>query len=269
MMRRARKTLWNAFASPGARLFGLRFTRDYLRVAVGAAARWGDTSAGELRMLGRTVRYPNRAYALFLLHEIFVNAEYAFQRRNPRPRIVDCGANIGMSVLFFTAYAPGASIVAIEADPTTFVALRRTVDQNNLADIELINAAVAATDGAVALYSAAGDSGSITASVVPEWGGGASQTVSARRLSSIVTAPVDFLKLDVEGAEYDVVDELASAGRLELIAEAVIECHDTAERRDARAALIERLRQSGMRVTLRHVNERSRIAIVHAVRESA
>ena len=38
----------NAFFSPGFRLFGLRFSRDYLRFAWRAARHWGSTESGSL-----------------------------------------------------------------------------------------------------------------------------------------------------------------------------------------------------------------------------
>ena len=51
-------------------------------------------------MLGYRVDYFNRSHALFLVHEIFVNATYRFASRSARPSVIDCGSNIGLSVLF-------------------------------------------------------------------------------------------------------------------------------------------------------------------------
>jgi len=269
VIRRAVTALRNAFASPGARIFGLRFSRDYLRIAVRANARWGDRGAGTLRLLGFTIDYPNQAYALFLVHELFVNAEYAFTRTQARPRIVDCGANIGMSVAFFKAYAPDAVIVAIEADEAACAQLRQMIARNHLRDVEVVHAAVAETEGVVPFYRHPDDQGSITASVVAEWGGGSSRSVPAQRLSTFITEPIDFLKLDVEGAEYGVVDELAASGRLPLVREMVIECHDLAGSPGARVRLQDQLARAGMHVTVSRVEARSKIAIVRAQRPEA
>jgi FkbM family methyltransferase len=244
LMRHALHAVRNAFCSPGFRLFGVRFARDYLRFAQTAIRRWGYTGPGEMRLLGYTVAYTNQTAALLLLHEIFVNAAYAFDVTRTRPRIVDCGANIGMSIVFFKAYAPDCRILAIEPDPATFAVLRRTVDRNALPDVELLHAAVAGTDGTVTLYGDA-DAGSITSSIRRDWGGGTASTVPARRLSDLITEPIDFLKLDIEGAEYEVIDDLAENGRLPLVAETVVECHVLPDAPDARERLIARLRGAG------------------------
>ena len=49
-----------------------------------------------------------------------VNGLYAFVARDARPWIIDCGANVGMSVLFFKALYPAASVIAIEPDRAAF-----------------------------------------------------------------------------------------------------------------------------------------------------
>ena len=91
----------NAFASSGFRRFGPRFARDYLRIAAGAAGRWGGTDAATLRLLGRDVRVSNRTSGVFLVHEIFVHGAYDFHPARPDPVILDCGANVGMASLYF------------------------------------------------------------------------------------------------------------------------------------------------------------------------
>ena len=49
------RALRHAFFSRGFRLFGLRFSRDYLRFVWHAGRHWGDTGAGVLKMLGYRV----------------------------------------------------------------------------------------------------------------------------------------------------------------------------------------------------------------------
>lgn len=239
----------NAFLSPGARLFGLRFSIDYLRMALRVARRWGQTAPGEMQLLGFRMPYSNQGYAFVLLHELFVHTAYAFPR-STRPRIIDCGANIGWSVAFFKAYAPDATIVAIEPEPSTFGWLQRLVAINDMRDVELLQAAVAGREGTVTVYTAPNDLGSITTSIDPAWGGSQALPVRALRLSSLVDGPIDFVKIDVEGAEYEVVDDLAATGRLALIRGMVIECHDLEGRPGARAALVAQLERAGMRVTV-------------------
>ncbi|MGD0442419.1 MAG: FkbM family methyltransferase [Edaphobacter sp.] len=61
-----------------------------------------------------------------------------------KPLIVDCGANIGASVLWFTARYPEAHIIAVEPAPDNFALLRKNC---NGRDIDLRQAGIGPTDG--------------------------------------------------------------------------------------------------------------------------
>jgi FkbM family methyltransferase len=263
LARHAARALRNAFLSPGARLFGPRFAADYLRFAFASARRWGDAGAGELRLLGRRVEYLNRTHALFLVHEVFVGAAYAFRAATPRPVVLDCGANVGMSVLFFKLQHPDARVVAFEPEPAAFARLRRMVEENGLAGVELHEAAVGGEEGTIDFY---GEAGSITASADPAWGGSEARRVAAVRLSRFVTGPVDFLKLDVEGAEYAVVDDLARTGALAQVRQAVIEWHEVATEPRGPERLMEVLRGAGMEVERQSDDPSGRLGVLRAWR---
>src|SRR3989344_6241937 len=51
---------------------------------------------------------------LGMFEEIFIQKQYYFDSRNRRPLIVDCGSNIGLSVVFFKILYPEAKIIAFE-----------------------------------------------------------------------------------------------------------------------------------------------------------
>ncbi len=61
-----------------------------------------------------------------------------------KPLIVDCGANIGASVLWFTARYPQAHIVALEPAPLNFALLRRNCSD---LDVDLRQAGIGPVDG--------------------------------------------------------------------------------------------------------------------------
>jgi FkbM family methyltransferase len=133
-----------------------------------------------------------------------------------------------MAVLFFKALYPGADVLAFEPDAGAFARLSQTIASNALKGVVAEQAAVTERGGTVAFYRDPGDPAGIAASVDPAWGGSASDVVRAVRLSERITAPVDFLKLDIEGAEYGVVRDLVSSGAIEHVREAVIEYHEVA-----------------------------------------
>jgi len=87
-----------------------------------------------------------------LCGEIFGDGAYRFDCRRAAPRIVDCGAHIGLSVLYFKRRWPRAQITAFEPSPDTFALLERNVGSNGLADVELVNAAITASGDATSFY---------------------------------------------------------------------------------------------------------------------
>jgi len=265
---RADRAFRNAFLSPGRRLFGLRFSRDYLRFAWRAARNWGHTGPGAIGFLGYRLEYSNQSAAFFLVHEIFVNAAYAFESPTPRPRILDCGANIGTAVLFFKALYPDADILAFEPDATTYARLIQTIEVNALQSVQAECAAVSDKDGTITFYSSGSDSGSLISSVVPSWGGDLGHEVRAVRLAARIREPIDFLKLDVEGAEYDVVRDLIETDAIRWVREAAIEYHELDTQPKAASWLMTALQAAGFEVRVAAVDEQHRIGLIRARRRT-
>lgn len=244
---RAGRTLRNAFLSEGYRLFGPKFARDYLRLAWSTARHWGATNAGTVELLDFRLEYFNRSDVVFLVHEVFVNATYGFVSISPNPRVIDCGANIGMATLFFKALHPSSTVIAVEPEPITFEKLSRNVSRNRLRDVTLINAAVAEQPGTIALSRQSSAPGSLVATTVGPPSGDVCE-VPAIKLSSLLAEPVDFLKLDVEGAEYGVIRELLTSGRMGQIRQMVVEYHQVDPPASEAEGAVEALRGAGMRV---------------------
>jgi FkbM family methyltransferase len=153
----------------------------------------------------------------------FIGLEYWFCANGRRPFIIDCGANIGIAVLFFKTLYPDAEILAFEPDAHAFDILGANVRDNGLAGVTTHRAAVGAVAGTTQLYANPAARGSGAASILP--GMPAAEIVPVVQLSTYIDRPVDLLKIDVEGAEMDVLRELAAAGSLTLVREMVIEYH--------------------------------------------
>jgi FkbM family methyltransferase len=116
-----------------------------------------------------------------------------------KPLIVDCGANIGVSVLWFTARYPEAHIVAIEPAPDNFAMLQRNCKG---LEVDLRNVAIGPVDGAAHL-SVEGLAG-YAYQINLDGHGLPTQLVS---LSTILAAKPSstyrpfLLKVDIEGSE--------------------------------------------------------------------
>ena len=185
------------------------------------------------RILDRTIEVFDYWILVYLFEEIFLSRDYFFRSESARPRIVDCGTHVGLAILYFKWLHPGARILGFEADPDTFALLERNVVANGLADVEIENVALYPGRASVTLYRDAAWGGvpftSTDRRFVEQYGsrGGAPQAreVPATTLSAHLDEPVDFLKMDIEGAELPVIEELAASGKLELVRRMAIEYH--------------------------------------------
>lgn len=187
-----------------------------------------------------------------LLDEIFVQRVYEFKTGSPAPLIVDCGGNIGLSVMYFKRYYPNARVICFEPDQDSFSLLSSNVRANNLTGVELHRCAVLDRHGPVAFYSDQDQRNRVGMSVtrrLEEKGMRVDETqVEAVCLSSYLEETVDFLKLDVEGAELKVLRELADRQKLVLIQRMVVEYHyDFSNPDNSLGDLLRLLEDSGFR----------------------
>src|SRR5262245_19364009 len=143
-----------------------------------------------------------------------------FYPRHEHPVILDCGANIGISVLNYKRQFPRAHIVAFEPDPEFAPVLRRNLKKNSAADVEVVEAAVWTQDGEASWYCEGIDGSKLVASAQA-----ATRTVTVRTvdLAHYLTDEVDLIKLDIEGAEYQIVTALGD--KLRVVRNMAIECH--------------------------------------------
>lgn len=180
---------------------------------------------GLARIAGCTVRYGSARLLRVLFDEIFIRQEYAFSSGTDRPFIIDCGSNIGMSVLYFKLLYPQAQILAFEPAPDTFSYLERNVQENALAEVVIHQAALYDREGTVDFYYDENDPGLLMASTVQKRMPKQVQPVPCTVLSKFIDRQVDLLKIDIEGAEMIVLDELYQADRLQFVKQIVLEYH--------------------------------------------
>jgi FkbM family methyltransferase len=176
-------------------------------------------------VVGYKTVFCNFESLLYLFEEIFLDHQYHFHSARPTPYIVDCGSNIGMSILYFKMLYPSCEILAFEPDERAFACLEANVRNNGLSSVQLQRAALSSADGQTVLFTAPDDPGSLVASTLKSDRKRQEQVVWGTRLSEHIKREVDFLKLDVDGSETVVLHELAKSGKLPCIREMVIEFH--------------------------------------------
>ena len=110
----------------------------------------------------------------------------------------------------FKKQYPKARIKAFEPDSAISLILKENVKQQGFTDIEIISKAVWIFNGEIKFYEQGGLSGSI---VEENNKGIPTVSLPCVRLKDLLTENIDFLKIDIEGAEYEVLldckDELS------------------------------------------------------------
>lgn len=161
----------------------------------------------------------------YLFTEIFVNLDYIFFTENRNPLIIDCGSNIGMSIFFFKTIYPNSRIIGFEPSKKTYLYLQDNIRQNQLTSIELYNKALSQREGLIEFYIDDNDPGSLISSTNKSRMSKQVEIVESTLLSNFVNGQVDFLKIDIEGSEMDVILDLYSSDKLRFIKEMVVEFH--------------------------------------------
>lgn len=198
-----------------------RIVRSFLLIRL----RRYDRGAQIADIAGYKVKYLWIDSLIYMFEQLFIEREYHFPSAESHPYIVDCGSNIGMSILFFKTLYPGAKVLGFEPDERAYACLERNIAANGLRDVTVHNVALALRPGKVRFFSNPERPGDLRMSSVAERLPGPFREVGAVRLSDHVDVEVDFLKIDVEGSEMEVLTDLSQAGKLHFIRKMIIEYH--------------------------------------------
>ncbi len=161
--------------------------------------------------------------------EVFGAHTYFFESTSPRLRIIDGGAHIGLTTLYFKQLYPQAEIIALEPNPQVFKLLNENVFQNDLKQVETRCAALSDSEGELEFHVDAKGEWYSTGSIQKGAWTGEEDTkaiqVPAISLGKLLDRPTQLVKLDVEGAEQKVL--LAAGEKLRQVGELLIEFHPT------------------------------------------
>jgi FkbM family methyltransferase len=181
------------------------------------------------RIFGYRVDAFNYSTIRFLFEEIFYRNEYLFTSKNKKPIIFDCGANIGFATIFFKWLYPESEIYAFEPDKKTFEILKKNVSQNRLRKVHLFNSAISDQNGKIDFFIDSKSPGSLVMSTKQERMPKDKITVDCLSLSSLIKeknlSKIDYIKMDIEGSESEVIQDLNKNHQLKNIAKFSIEYH--------------------------------------------
>lgn len=231
----------HAYYKENNRRIGLLFTILLLLIR----AKYNNDNAIKVRLFGFKVSANCPQTLLQLVKEIFLEQVYLFHSDNPAPRIIDWGANMGISVLYFKSLFPEAHIIAIEPNPNAFGYLEKNIAQNSLSHVESVEACLSDGLGMEKFYLA--QTGSIiNGSIYPESEKSYMKEVASVRLSDYLEeGEFDLVKIDVEGAERQVLRDLKQSGLMKKSRQYLLEYHNFPGLEDIQQELLETFEQNG------------------------
>ncbi len=158
---------------------------------------------GSFSIFGKKFTYIDSTSFVFMYLDIFLRELYKFKSSSQSPLIIDCGSNIGLSVIYFKYLYPKAIIKAFEPDPKVFSVLYENCKKFNLDNTEIINKGVWTSDSTMMFLPDGSDGGKMLDSQNDP----RLIKVEMIRLKNLLELEnkIDFLKIDIEGAEHDVL----------------------------------------------------------------
>ncbi len=154
------------------------------------------------------IHYKRPYEVLHTYRELFCKEIYQFDSKSDTPIILDCGSNIGLSVLYFKTIYPNAKVWAFEPDATNYELLTKNILSNSLQDVIAEPAAIWISDGTISFSG----NGSEASRIDEHNTNTANHTVACVRLKKLLCKfeKIDFLKMDIEGGEYKVITDCAN-----------------------------------------------------------
>lgn len=180
-------------------------------------------SGNRVFLWGSVLKFQTRAALNVIAEEILLRREYHFNSHSDAPLVLDLGANIGLATYYVRRMCKAARVICFEPNPATFALLQENVSSNGWDDVTLYQAAIATHDGTADLTF--DTEVPLAASLVPRSAFQESCKVSVQTLglSAFLQEPVAFLKMDIEGAEADVLE--SCEGKLGLVENIFVEVH--------------------------------------------
>jgi FkbM family methyltransferase len=186
------------------------FPRVFLDLAL-AETRWRPDEVTYRLRNGLTVVTPNADGARHPLYEVFSDNAYRLDELcagvDPDATVLDIGGQIGAFSLALSQQMPQARIHVYEASPTSAGYVSRNIEANGLASRVTVHATALASENGTFTFVDSGDASGLNGLTAPE-GLGDEVTVPATTFDDAVKdagGPVQIVKIDVEGAEYDIL----------------------------------------------------------------
>ncbi len=162
------------------------------------------------KMLCKTSDFIQRRVFYFRIYEHNLTY-YISQNVKKGDCVLDVGANVGyVSLLCSTLVGETGSVIAIEASPSTAAQLKNNIALNDARNITVLN--VAATGGPCRVQIKEFDPKNIGAAYIVDSAGDGVADIEGDAVSNLIgdrKAAVNLIKIDIEGSEGPVLNDLA------------------------------------------------------------
>lgn len=202
--------------------------------------------AGRTTLLGAPLEYVDAASLLSAYKAIFKDEIYAFEPDTGSPQILDGGSNIGLATLYWKQQFPDARITAFEPDPEVFQTLKKNMEHHGCDDVILVQKGLWSEEGKLEFQPDGADAGHMASVTGSETDG---DVVPVTRLVPYLDDRIDMLKLDIEGAEVEVLCD--AAGHLGSVQNLFVEYHSYVGKEQRIDEILRVLREAGFRIHIR------------------
>lgn len=200
------------------------------------------------KLLSRNILISDSKWYLPTLKEIWDKEIYRFESNTTAPYIIDCGANIGLSVIYWKHLFPKAKILAFEPDPEIFNLLSKNVITFGYEDVDLRQLAVWTEETDLSFHSDNSVGGRL------EIGNKSADLIKVKtiRLHDLLSQHIDMLKIDIEGAEHAVLMDCSD--RLLNVEKLFVEYHGAPNETQKLQVILDILQRHGFRYHIKEAN---------------
>ncbi len=206
-----------------------------------------DQSVKSTHIGSLTISYTKPYELLHTYRDIFEDQIYRFESKRDNPIIIDCGSNVGISILYFKSIYPKSNVIGFEPDQANHAILLQNIEQNQLNGVEIHRKAVWVDEKGISFSSAGTE-----ASRIEKDKQGETTMVETIRLKDLLEkhSSIDFLKMDIEGAEYEVMQDIQT--ELSKVDNLFLEYHGKTDESTKLSELMDMVSKAGFKVYVKN-----------------
>jgi FkbM family methyltransferase len=212
---------------------------------------WKRFTSHTIKFNNHDLIIPDGLSFAWQLKGIFGNECYRFNPDSNNPVILDIGSNIGTSIIWFKNSYPSSVIYAFEADRDIYTICKQNVAPYQ--NVYLDNKACWISDELLSFHSKGADGGTL----LGEEMGDEEEKVQGIRLKDFIDnfdGTIDFLKMDIEGAEGEVMKDCQNS--LQKVNNIFIEYHSFSKGHQQLGEILSILSKNGFRYYVEEVCKR-------------